>query len=94
VWIDDAVVLEVSGCQGTVEDMYTAEVTLPAGWSRLLVKVRDQGGLWGNYLRFLDGGEPVTDLELSLSPDGSWTDDQADTDGDRTGDACDDAPAG
>lgn len=92
-WLNGEVVLDVSGCQGTNVDQFSADVTLPAGWSPLLIKVRDQGGGWGLYARFLDtGGEPITDLELSLSPDGTWLSDQVDSDGDGQGDVCDDTP--
>lgn len=92
VWLEGEVVMDISGCQGTVVDLFTAEVTLRAGWNRMLVKVRDQGGAWGNYVRFLDAGTPVLDLELSLDPDGSWAPDQEDSDGDGIGDVCDDTP--
>jgi hypothetical protein len=69
-WLNGKVVLEVSGCQGVVVDKFTADVTLQAGWNRLLLKIYDQGGGWGTYARFLDEGTPVTDLELSLSSEG------------------------
>ena len=92
-WLNEVEVLDVSGCQGTTVDQFTADVSLPEGWSRLVVKVRDQGGGWGLYARFLDtDGEPIPDLELSLSPDGSWVDDQTDSDSDGIGDACDPEP--
>ena len=94
VWLDHEVVMEESGCQGTVIDYFTAEVTLAAGWNTMLMKVYDQYGGWGNYVRFLDDGAPVTDLEISLSPDGSWVSDQTDSDGDGEGDVCDDTPVG
>ena len=69
-WINGEVVLEVTGCQGTNVDQFTAPVTLEPGWNRLMVKVYDQGGGWGSYVRFLDAqGAPITGLELSLSPD-------------------------
>ncbi|MFT4977794.1 MAG: cysteine-rich repeat protein [Myxococcota bacterium] len=90
-WLNGVVVLEVTGCQGVSRDQFTADVTLEAGWNRLMVKIYDQGGGWGTYVRFLDGdGDPITDLELSLSPDGPWGFDQTDSDGDGVGDACDD----
>ena len=34
----------------------------------------------------------VTDLEVSLSPTGSWTSNQTDSDGDGVGDVCDKTP--
>ncbi|MFH1465703.1 MAG: hypothetical protein ABIO70_15055 [Pseudomonadota bacterium] len=93
-WLDEEMIWENAVCQGTVMDHYTVDVSLPAGWSRLMIKVYDQGGGWGNYVRFLQGGEPVTDLELSLSPEGSWAPGQSDMDGDGVGDVCDTTPHG
>ncbi len=93
-WFNGELVFETTACQGTVEDRYPVEVELQAGWNRLLTKVYDQGGGWGNYVRFLDGETPVTDLELSLSPDGAWESNQEDADGDGLGDVCDDTPNG
>ena len=90
VWLNGAEVLEVTGCQGTTADQFTAEVTLISGWNRLLVKVYDQGGGWGTYVRFLDGDTPITGLPVSLSADGGWDFDQTDSDGDGVGDICDD----
>ena len=94
VWLDEDVVMEVTSCQGVGRDDFTAEVTLPEGWSRLMVKVYDQGGGWGFMGRFKDGEEAVLDLEVSLSPDGSWNPDQTDSDGDGLGDVCDPDPLG
>jgi hypothetical protein len=60
-----------------------------------LLKVRDQGGAWGVYARFLDGsGVPATDIEISLDAAGTWAPAPADTDGDGVGDLCDPTPAG
>ncbi|MEM6925525.1 MAG: hypothetical protein AAF602_01250, partial [Myxococcota bacterium] len=82
-WLDGTVVLEVDGCQGTNIDQFQAPVTLAPGINRLTLKVFDQGGGWGLYARFLDAlGEPFTDFELSLSPDGSPLASQSDADGD------------
>jgi len=93
-WLGGEQVFETTACQGTVEDHYSVEVELQPGWTPLMVKVYDQGGGWGNYVRFLDGDEPVTDLELSLSPDGPWESNQEDSDGDGAGDVCDETPFG
>jgi hypothetical protein len=89
VWLNGEEVLSVSGCQGVSPDRFTSAVTLVPGVNRLLVKVYDQGGGWGTYVRFLDGELPVTDLGLSLSPLGGWPFDQTDSDGDGIGDICD-----
>jgi len=94
VWIGSDVVLDVVSCQGTNVDQFVAEVTLVAGWNRVLVKVRDQGGGWGMFVRFLSGEDPVEGLEISLSENQSWLDNQGDLDGDGIGDACDETPAG
>ena len=91
-WWNDVRVLDVASCQGVNTDQFQASVDVVAGWNTLLLKVRDWGGGWGVQARLLDGGVPVTDLELSLSPDGSWAPDQSDRDGDGIGDACDPAP--
>lgn len=94
-WLNGVVVHETEVCQGTVADRYQTEVVLEQGWNRVLYKVYDQGGGWGTYFRFLDGdGQPVTDLELSLSPEGSWAPGQSDLDGDGLGDVCDPTPLG
>ena len=92
VWWNGVMVLDISACQGTVIDSSTVPVTMNAGWNALLVKVYDQGGGFGNYARFLAGGVPVTDLEVSLSPLGPWVSDQTDSDGDGVGDVCDKTP--
>jgi hypothetical protein len=92
VWLEGTVLLDIGSCQGTNIDQFQAPATMLAGWNRLTVKVRAQGGGWGLAVRFLDGGSPVTDLELSLSPEEGWRPDQADRDGDGVGDVCDDLP--
>lgn len=92
-WLSGQEVLSVSSCQGTNVDQFQVELDLVAGWQPLVLRVYDQGGGWGTYLRFLDGGVAVTDLVLSLDPSGQPFD-QRDSDGDGIGDACDDTPMG
>ena len=94
VWLNGEIVQEISGCQGTVVDRYQEEVTLLDGVNTLMVKVYDQGGGWGTYLRFLDAdGEPVIDsLTLSPDPSGTWAPDDSDADGDGVPDVCDPEP--
>jgi len=93
-WLDGVEVLDISSCQGTNIDQFQAEVVLHAGWQPLLLKIFDQGGGFGVYARFLEGGSPVTDLDLSLDPAGAWSPQPADSDGDGLGDVCDPTPAG
>ena len=59
-----------------------------SGWNRLLIHIRDGGGGWSNYVRFLDNGTPVTDLQLSFT-EGFYEDYQNDSDNDGIGDMCD-----
>jgi hypothetical protein len=94
-WLDGQEVLSVNGCQGTNTDQFQAEVDLTGQWQTLVFKVYDQGGGWAMIVRFLDWeGEPVTELEISLSPDGAWENNQSDLDGDGLGDVCDPTPVG
>jgi len=94
-WLDGQVVLEVSSCQGTNRDEFQAPVSLVPGVNRLTLAVHDQGGGWGLFVRLLDAaGEPFTDYEVALAPDGGALPSQSDVDGDGVGDLCDPTPAG
>jgi len=94
VWLNGVEVADIPDCQGTTVDKWLVDVSLIEGWNRLMIKVYDQYGGWGNYVRFYDGKTPVTDLEISLDPAGSWSSDQLDADGDGEGDVCDQTPTG
>ena len=88
IWFNGELLDEISTCQGSVVDAYTYDVTVNSGWNRLLIHIRDNGGGWSNYARFLDSGTPVTDLQLSFTND-YYVDYQNDSDGDGIGDMCD-----
>ncbi len=89
-WLDGDVVLNVASCQGTNVDQFRGDLSLSGDWQRLLIKIRDQGGGFGTYVRVLDGsGAPVAGLELGLADGGAALPSQADADGDGVGDACD-----
>jgi len=94
IWLNGVEVGLISSCQGIGTDAFRFPVTLDAGWNRLLHKVYDGGGGWGQIVRFYedDGLTPMTDLGLSLAGPTDWVDDQGDLDGDGIGDLCDPEP--
>ncbi len=66
VWLNEQPVKEVLALRGAEADQDTAEITLPAGESRLLAEVSNGAGGWGLYLRLADeAGQP-----LELGDDG------------------------
>jgi len=47
-------------------------IKLRSGWNTLLVKVCQEGGQWGLYLRVADtDGKPIHGLWTSLKPEGT-----------------------
>ena len=94
VWLNGVEEEVIAGCQGVNTDQFSSDLSLQAGWNRLLIKVYDQGGGWGLILRFRDiTGAPMTDLGVSIGGPMPWTDNQGDIDGDGLGDICDPDPA-
>jgi hypothetical protein len=87
-WVNGEFIFEVSSCQGANIDQFQSSVTLTAGWNRLLLHIRDGGGGWSAYARFLDNGVPITNLQVSLTDSGTLTDVQNDADGNGIGDMC------
>jgi cysteine-rich repeat protein len=92
VWWNGEMVFEDKACQGTSVDRYKIPLVLQPGWNALLIKVYDGGGGWGNFVRFLEDGQPVSDLDISLQQGGPWTPSQQDSDDDGLGDVCDPSP--
>jgi hypothetical protein len=95
IWLNGDEIGEIGGCQGTNVDQWTYDVELVEGWNRVVLKIRDHGGGWAMYFRFLDvDGNPLADQELSFEPDDYWMPGQSDLDGDGLGDVCDQTPNG
>jgi len=95
VWLNGVEVGMNAGCQGVSTDQFQYPVTLQAGWNRLLTKVYDGGGGWGQIVRIYgaDATTPMTDLRVSIAGATPWTDDQGDLDNDGIGDLCDPDPS-
>lgn len=66
VWLNGAEVWRHEGQRGVVRDEDIVSVVLPAGESRILVKVYNRVGMWGFFMRFtaLDG-RPLEGLTFS-----------------------------
>ena len=66
IWINGAQVFTHTKAFSAVIDNYTIPVTLKQGKNSILVKVCEEEGGWGFYLRITDtDGKPIEDLEIS-----------------------------
>ena len=91
-WVNGVMVGEDPTCHGVTADALTYPVSLDKGWNRVSIKVRDAGGGFGFTVRLKDvAGSPLPGLAASLR-DGTWSDNQTDSDGDGVGDVCDPTP--
>lgn len=94
VWFNGDEVGMNAGCQGVATDQFKYPVTVQQGWNRLLTKVYDGGGGWGQVVRvyYQDEMTPMTDLDVSIAGPMPWLDNQGDLDMDGIGDICDPDP--
>lgn len=68
VWLNDKLVhLNGTTRSRKADQDAVTNLTLKAGWNRLLIKVENQGGTWGFLARFAEGKAltPITDLDIS-----------------------------
>ena len=90
-WLNGEAVMESAECRGAEPDQNVVEVNLREGWNRLLIRVKDLGGGWGFYARFLnEDGTPVRGLSIQHTRQVAHDDNQIDRDGNGIGDACED----
>ena len=65
VWVNGKVMFTNPEAHTAIMDRYTIPVTLKAGQNSILVKVCEEEGYWGFYLRITDkDGKPFEDLEI------------------------------
>jgi hypothetical protein len=67
--LNDALIFDYPFEGGTFLDREIIPVTLPAGSSKILLKISNASLNWGFVFRITDGkGEPLRDLLYSLHP--------------------------
>lgn len=90
-WLNGQPVAESPECRGAARDQNIVDVTLRDGRNRLLLRVRDIGGGWGFYARFLHAdGKPVRGLTIRQTRQLANDDNQLDRNNNGVGDACED----
>jgi hypothetical protein len=71
VWLNQRQVWRHEGVRGVHWDADVVPVCLPAGESRILMKVCNTMGQWGFFMRFTDaGGKPLDNLTFSPTAEG------------------------
>lgn len=69
VWLNGSVAWTNDVYRSYVVDKDKTTVTLPAGWSRLLVKISQATGSWGFSFKFCDSyGNPLPNVTYALAP--------------------------
>ncbi len=69
VWLNGKEVWRHEGVRGLKRDDDRVKMVLPAGTSRILVKVCNRTGMWGFFMRFVDRkGHPLRGLTFSPMP--------------------------
>ncbi|MHB0936992.1 MAG: TIGR03790 family protein [Armatimonadota bacterium] len=68
VWVNGEQIFQQRVRRTAVDpDQNTVGITLRAGWNRLLVKVDQESGGWGFFMRLLaKGGKPLKDITFTL----------------------------
>jgi hypothetical protein len=66
-WLNGSMILDKDVYRGWTPDQNKVNVTLNAGWNRLLCKVSQAGGSYAFSARFLDIGYPLDDLRYQVN---------------------------
>ena len=68
IWLNGEMVFNQRVRRTAIDpDQNNTGITLQAGWNRLLVKVDQESGGWGFYMRLLaKGGKPLSDVTFAL----------------------------